>query len=38
MGKTERKPVAANSIRVAGINIEWHPQQGTCTFDNCPWQ
>jgi PAS domain S-box-containing protein len=25
-----------NAIRVAGINIEWHPQQGTCTFDGLP--
>ena len=36
MGNIKRKEVEANSIRVAGINIEWHPQQGTCTFDKLP--
>jgi len=36
METNKRKQVEANSIRVAGINIEWHPQQGTCTFDKLP--
>ena len=36
MGNTKGKPVDVNSIRVAGINIEWHPQRGTCTFDGLP--
>ena len=36
MGDTRRKRVQADSIRVAGINMEWQPRQGTCTFDGLP--
>ncbi|HXZ43713.1 MAG TPA: PAS domain S-box protein, partial [archaeon] len=36
MGNTRRQRVEANAIRVAGINIEWHPQRGTCTFGELP--
>jgi two-component system cell cycle sensor histidine kinase/response regulator CckA len=36
MGNTKGKLVEANSIRVAGINIKWHPRRGTCTFDKLP--
>jgi PAS domain S-box-containing protein len=36
MGNPKRMQVEASSIRVAGINIEWHPQQGMCTFDKLP--
>jgi PAS domain S-box-containing protein len=25
-----------NKIRVSGIDIAWHPEQGSCTFENLP--
>ena len=36
MAKAKCAGRETKSIQVAGIKIEWHPQQGTCTFDMLP--
>jgi len=36
MGSSEGKTVETDSIRVSGIDIGWHPEQGTCAFDKLP--
>ena len=32
----ERKSREANRIRVSGIQMEWQPEKGACTFENLP--
>jgi len=32
----ERKSREANQIRVSGIQMEWQPEKGACTFENLP--
>jgi PAS domain S-box-containing protein len=36
MGDSKGKGTESPAIRVAGINIEWRPRQGTCTFEKLP--
>ena len=36
VGNSKCKRTEAQSIRVSGINIEWQPERGTCTFDGLP--
>nr|MBC8362099.1 PAS domain S-box protein [Candidatus Desulfatibia profunda] len=33
---THEKPEQTDKIKVSGINIEWRPRHGTCTFENLP--
>ena len=34
--KSEIASSEAEKIQVSGINIQWHPKHGTCTFENLP--
>ncbi len=36
MEKGEFKQAQMNKIRISGIQVEWHPEQGTCTFEKLP--
>jgi hypothetical protein len=36
MDGTQLRQTEICQAKVSGINIEWHPQKGTCTFDRLP--
>ncbi len=36
MGSAKRGTDGKHRIRVSGIEMEWHPEKGRCTFENLP--